>query len=75
MENISTTDERHYTRKKLIEFIQKKDVQKYDVLNLNLFNWSIEIINGNIDEVWDSIRVYIPALLNFCGIPFKIFLP
>lgn len=63
LENVSTTDERHYTKKKLIDFIHEKDVQKYNELNLCLYNWSIGIIRGNTNEVWNEIKEYIPTLL------------
>ena len=63
LENINTTDERPYTKKKLIEFIYEKDVQKYDELNLNLYRWSIKIIKEKTNEVWNEIKEYIPTLL------------
>lgn len=63
LENVNTTDERHYTKKKLIEFIREKDAQKYDELNLSLYNWSIGIIRENTNEVWNEIKEYVPTLL------------
>ena len=62
LENINTTDVRPYTKKKLIDYIHEKDVQKYDELNLNLYNWSIGIIQEKTNEVWESIKTYIPTL-------------
>lgn len=61
LENINTTDDRPYTKKKLIDFIREKDVQKYDELNLNLYNWSIGIIQEKTNEVWESIKTYVPT--------------
>lgn len=63
LENINTADDRPYTKKKLIDFIQEKDVTKYDELNLNLYNWSIGIIQEKTAEVWNGIKVYVPTLL------------
>jgi DNA helicase-2/ATP-dependent DNA helicase PcrA len=63
LENINTADERPYTKKKLIDFIHEKDVQKYDELNLNLYNWSIGIVREKTNEVLTSIKEYIPTLL------------
>ena len=63
LENVNTTDERHYTKKKLIDFIHEKDVQKYDEFNLSLYNWSIGIIREKTNEVWIEIKAYIPTLL------------
>jgi DNA helicase II / ATP-dependent DNA helicase PcrA len=63
LENINTIDGRPYTKKKLIDFIYDTDVQKYDELNLNLYNWSIGIIQEKTNEVWNSIKAYTPTLL------------
>jgi hypothetical protein len=65
LENINMTDDRPYTKKKLIDFIHNKDIQKYDGLNLNLYNWSIGIIQEKTNEVWESIKAYVPTLLQF----------
>lgn len=62
LENINTLDGRPYTKKKLIDFIKENDFQKYDELNLNLYNWSIGIIKGNANEVWSEIKEYAPNL-------------
>lgn len=63
LENINTADDRPYTKKKLIDFIHEKDVQRYDELNLNLYNWSIGIIQEKTNEVWNEIKAYVPTLL------------
>ncbi len=63
LENINTEEDRPYTKKKLIDFIHEKDIQKYNELNLNLYNWSIGIIKGNTNDVWNEIKAYIPTLL------------
>src|SRR5690606_17986110 len=60
LENINTSDERPYTKKKLIDFIREIDSQKYDELNLNLYNWSIGVIKGKINDVWNDIKTYAP---------------
>ncbi len=63
LENTNSADERPYTKKKLIDFIHEKDIQKYDELNLNLYNWSIGIVREKTNEVLMSIKEYIPTLL------------
>lgn len=63
LENINTTDDRPYTKKQLIDFIHDKDIQKYDELNLNIYNWSIGIIQEITDNVWNEIKAYVPILL------------
>ncbi len=65
LENINDQDGRPYTKKKLIEFIKEKDVQKFEELNLNIYNWSIGIIKGKTNEVWGEIKTY---ALNFFAI-------
>lgn len=65
LENINTSDERPYTKKKLIDFIREKDIQKFDELNLNLYNWSIDIIKGKTNDVWNEIKTY---TINFFAI-------
>lgn len=67
LENINDEDNRPFTNKKLIDIIRDKDIQKYDELNLNLYNWSIGVIQGKTNEVCDSIRIYIPTLLATFG--------
>ncbi len=63
LENISTDDERPFTKKKLIDFIHVKDLQKYDEFNLNLYTWSIGIIQEKTNEVWNEIKTYVQTLL------------
>lgn len=60
LENINASDGRPYTKKKLIDFIRETDSQKHEELNLNLYNWSIGIIKGKIDDVWNEIKAYAP---------------
>jgi hypothetical protein len=60
LENINTSDTRPYTKKKLIDLIKEKDFKKYEELNLNLYNWSIGIIKGNTNDVWNEIKAYAP---------------
>lgn len=63
LENINTSDDRPYTKKKLIDFIHEKEILKYEELNLNIYNWSIGTIRGQTNEVWNEIKAYVPTLL------------
>lgn len=63
LENVNTKDDRPFTKKKLIDFIKEKDNKKYDELNLNLYNWSIGIIQEKTIEVWNEIKEYVPTFL------------
>lgn len=60
LENINTSDGRPFTKKHLIDFIKEKDIQKFNVFNLNLYNWSIDIIKGKANDVWREIKDYTP---------------
>lgn len=66
LENINDGGGRHYTKKKLIEFIRSTSFQKYEELNLNIYDWSIGIIKGKANDVFIAIKDYIPSL-------FKVF--
>lgn len=63
IENINAQDEKPYTKKKLIDFIRDSDIEKYDELNLNLFNWSIGILQGETNEVLLKMKEYLPTML------------
>ena len=62
LENINTSDTRPYTKKRLIDLVREKDLKRYEELNLNLYNWSIGIIKGKTNDVWDEIKAYAPNL-------------
>ena len=64
LENINASDNRPYTRKKLFDFIKETDIQKYEELNLNLYNWSIGVVQDNTDVIWSQIKAHVP---NFLG--------
>ncbi|QHC84726.1 hypothetical protein AS589_07980 [Empedobacter brevis] len=67
LEDINTSDGRIYTKKKLIDFIHETNIEKYDELNLNLYNWSIGIIKEKTNDIWNEIKIYIPTLLEIFG--------
>jgi hypothetical protein len=62
IEKVNCEEGRPYTKKKLIEFIKHKDPIFYEEFNLRIYNWSIEIIRGNTDEVLDVIKTFIPKI-------------
>lgn len=63
LELINTLDNRPYTKKKMIDVLREKDFQKYEELNLNLYNWSIGLIKGKTNDVWNEIKEYVPYLV------------
>lgn len=64
LENINYADDSPYTEKKLIDLIQEKDVQKYYEFSLNIYNWSIGIVQERTDNIWNEIRAYVPTFLS-----------
>jgi DNA helicase II / ATP-dependent DNA helicase PcrA len=58
LEKINDSSNRPYTLNKLLDFVRDCDAQKYEELNLNLYSWSIELIKGNVDTVWEQIKAY-----------------
>lgn len=72
LENIYASGNRPYTRKSLFDYIKETDIQKYDELNLNLYNWSIGVIQDNTDVIWIHIKAYVP---NFLGVFSKTITP
>ena len=55
---------RTYTKKKLIDFIKQKDFTFYEQFSLNIYNWSIGIIKGKTNDVWDEIKEFAPTFSN-----------
>lgn len=64
LENVNSEDGRTYTKKKLINFIKQKDFTFYEQFSLNIYNWSIGIIKGKTNDVWDEIKEFAPAFSN-----------
>lgn len=64
LENIKTTVNIHYTKKKLLEFFKENYFQMYEEFNLNIYNWSIDIIKGEIDDVFNEIKLYAPIFFS-----------
>jgi len=64
LENINNSEGRYFSKKSLLEFMKINNSQKYEEINLNIYKWSIGIIQNKTDEIWGSIKDYIPNLLN-----------
>lgn len=62
MENISYIDGSIYTKRKMIDFIKSKnvDLADYNLLNLNLYNWCIDLLKEKLGDVLISIKEYLP---------------
>jgi len=68
LENISDVDGRSFTRKRLLDCINKMDentnVGLYDDFKAKLYCWSMELAKGHKKLVHDSIVEFIPNFLN-----------
>ncbi len=67
LENIRYNNDRVYTKRLLLEHLKELDLTKYEEFLLNLFNWSMSIVRGEITNVLNEIRVYIPTFPIFEG--------
>lgn len=68
IENIrdnSPDNPRFYTKRKLLSELKERDLEFYDRFKLKIYQWSIDIVEGDIDSVLESIRSFIPELLGF----------
>jgi len=65
LENITDETGRNYTKKTLLDFVKQKDFNFYELLNLNIYTWSIEVVKGNTNQVWDGIKKYVPVFFDF----------
>jgi DNA helicase-2/ATP-dependent DNA helicase PcrA len=63
LENVKSEDGRTYTKKKLLVFIKQIDFTFNEQFNLNIYNWSIGIIKGKTNDVWEEIKKYAPFFL------------
>ena len=48
----------------MINYLSESYEDEYVSLKRHLFEWSIDIIRGKTDEVYNSIKTYIPNLLS-----------
>ncbi len=67
LENIRYNNDRVYTKRLLLEHLKEMDSTKYEEFLLNLFNWSMSIVRGEITIVLNEIRTYIPTFPIFEG--------
>ncbi len=67
IEEIFDSDNRNYTKKKLIDKIKGmseiKGDNNYHTFQLNIYNWSFDIIKIRTDEVLNELKNYIPDFL------------
>jgi len=64
IESIKNFENRYFSKKQLVSYLSEFCEDEYINLKRNLFTWSIDIIRGKTDKVYNSVKVYIPSLLN-----------
>lgn len=65
MENILDENSRFYSKRKLLQFLKEKFTNEYEELKLHIYKWSIGIIKGKSEEIFDLVKEYIPTFLQF----------
>ncbi len=65
LENILDENNRFYSKRKLLQYIKENFYNDYEDLKLHIYKWSITIIKGNSEEVFESVKGYIPTFLQF----------
>ncbi|MGS2764825.1 UvrD-helicase domain-containing protein [Sinomicrobium sp. M5D2P9] len=64
IEGITSSENRYFSKKQLLNYLSEFHEDEYTNLKRNLFEWSIDIIRDKTDEVYNSIKEYIPNLSN-----------
>ena len=67
LENILDENNRVYSKRKLLQFLKENFTNEYEDLKLNTYKWSIRIIKGKSEEVFESVKEYVPTFLQFFG--------
>jgi len=65
LENILDDNNRYYSNRKLLQFLKEKFANEYEVLKLHIYKWSIGIIRGKSERIFESVKEYIPIFLHF----------
>lgn len=63
MENVKDKDNVFYTKRKLINYLRNEHPVFYDYYKLKVYQWCLGIVKGDLDEVWNDIKSFVPKLL------------
>lgn len=63
IEKILDSEDRYYTKRKLLKNVENLNINFYKEFRLKLYLWSKNIYLGNIQSTYDNIKEYIPHLL------------
>lgn len=57
----------YYSKSQLLNYIELNYNKEYFALKSNLYTWSIDIIKGKFNDVYNSVKTYIPVFLELHG--------
>lgn len=64
IEKITVSDaNKNFTKRELLEYLSRNFNPEYLLLKSYVYNWCIELIRGRYDEVYLSVKKYIPEFL------------
>lgn len=63
LERIKDVNNTSYSIQRLINYLKFFKPNEYEILNHNLYNWSLQIIKGEVEDVYENIKNYIPSFL------------
>jgi len=67
LESIFDGDNRVYLKQKLLNDLREHHSMEYENLKLLIYKWSISSINDKVEDVYLSIKDYIPTFLSLFG--------
>jgi DNA helicase-2/ATP-dependent DNA helicase PcrA len=67
LENILDENNRMYSKRKFLQLLKERFPTEYEELKLYIYKWSIAIVKGKSEDVFESVKNYIPTFLQFFG--------
>ena len=67
LENLKDEHNRYMTPYRLIHTIKKMHQDKYDGFKSNIYKWSLNLAESNINEALVEIKTFIPKILSWFG--------
>lgn len=64
IESVVDSQNRYFTKRKLLKTLKENFPSEYEKLKLNIYQWSMKLIQRKRGEVYESIKAYIPSFLN-----------
>jgi DNA helicase II / ATP-dependent DNA helicase PcrA len=64
LEKLLDSENRNYTKRKLLKHLSENHPTNFEIFKLNIFKWSLDIVKGRKNEVLLLIRTYIVDFLS-----------